>query len=315
MNNKYFIITIDTEEDNQWDINNGISTENAKYLPRFQELAEQYNYKPVWLTTYEMCNNNFFVKYFKEKQKKGLCEIGMHLHAWNNPPKYELKKVNKQRPYLIEYPLNIMEDKIKILDSLLTRKFGIKPISHRSGRWAMNEDYFKLLVDNGYKVDCSVTPHIDWSHLVGQTGKAGTNYKNSSEKVQFLNNGILEVPVTIRHLRIFEKTNIKTFKDFVKEIVFYVIKKNQWIRPSSSFDIKGMKKVIDKCNKNNEYIMFMIHSSELMPKGSPNFKTEESVEQLYNVIEKIFKYVKKNGYKGITLRDYYFINGGEYNEK
>ena len=39
---KDFLITIDTEADNQWDFDHEISTENAKFLPRFQELAEKY---------------------------------------------------------------------------------------------------------------------------------------------------------------------------------------------------------------------------------------------------------------------------------
>ena len=51
--------------------------------------------------------------------------------------------------------------------------------------------------------------------------------------------------------------------------------------------------------------MFMIHSSELMPGGSPNFKDEKSIEDLYNETEKLFKYAKSKGYIGITLREYY----------
>ena len=35
--NKYFIITIDTEADNQWDLDNKITTKNSHFLPRFQE--------------------------------------------------------------------------------------------------------------------------------------------------------------------------------------------------------------------------------------------------------------------------------------
>ena len=65
---KKFLITIDTESDNQWDYDNPISTENAKFLPRFQELCERYKFKPTWLTNYEMANDDFFCHYMKEKQ-------------------------------------------------------------------------------------------------------------------------------------------------------------------------------------------------------------------------------------------------------
>lgn len=83
---KKLLITIDTEADNQWDVSNGISTENTLFLPRFQELAENYGFVPTWLTNWEMCQDDRFVKYMKPKNDLGKCEIGMHLHAWNNPP-------------------------------------------------------------------------------------------------------------------------------------------------------------------------------------------------------------------------------------
>ena len=49
------------------------------------------------------------------------------------------------------------------------------------------------------------------------------------------------------------------------------------------------------------YIMFMIHSSELMPGGSPYFKTEKAIRDLNNALEEMFGYLRK---KQIT--NYYF---------
>ena len=310
MNNKYFIITIDTEADNQWDNNHECTTENSRYLPRFQELAEKYGFKPVWLTTYEMANDDYFVKYFKTKQDNNLCEIGMHLHAWNNPPYYKLKKETSERSYLIEYPYDVMDKKIQGLDKLLTKKFGLKPVSHRSGRWAMNDNYFKLLLKNGYKVDCSVTPHIDWSKNLGESGIPGSDYSDFPEAVYY-NGELLEVPVTVKNIHFIQLDRIKSFKNVFGEMKRFILGRNQWMRPDKYLSISGIKKVIKECFKKNEYVMFMIHSSELMPGGSPSFKTEESIEKLYKIIEDIFKYSTALGYKGITLRDYYNMLEGE----
>ena len=63
MNSKSFIITIDTEGDNQWNTKQACYTENAKYIPRFQELCEKYGFKPTWLTNYEMARDPFYVEY------------------------------------------------------------------------------------------------------------------------------------------------------------------------------------------------------------------------------------------------------------
>lgn len=304
MNKKYFFITIDTEGDNQWDLNKKISCENAKYLPKFQELAEKYDFKPTWLINYEMANDQFFVQYMKDKQDSGLCEIGMHLHAWNNPPEYKLKKINKERDYLIEYPIDIMEKKIDVITKLITKNFGIKPVTHRSGRWTTNKDYFDLLEKYGYKVDCSVTPHISWEKSLGSTGILGSNYKNYSENIFFVNS-ILEVPMTIRKIHVMQIHRIKSLKNLLGEIERFIIGRYQWLRPDKYLDFSALKHLINKCNDKNQYIMFMIHSSELMPGGSPNFKTKKDIDELYEIIEKCFKYIRELGYKGITLKDYY----------
>ena len=309
--NKVFLITIDTEGDNQWAKDSKNTTKNTKFLPRFQELAEKYNFKPVWLTNYEMANDEEYVKYMKKKQDNNLCEIGMHLHAWNNPPEYELNRINQEKDYLIEYPKEIMDKKIKNITNLIEKKFGKKPVSHRSGRWTMNDDYFELLDKYGYLIDCSVTPHVSWEVCPGSTGLKGSNYSNYPEEPYFYKDTkILEVPVTIRKCRKFEFKCALGILEFINEAKNLVFGYSQWIRPNRFTDekIRQMKKVIDSCEKNEQYIMFMIHSSELMPGGSPNFKTKEDIEKLYKVIEAIFSYAKSKGYIGMTLKEYYDLN-------
>ena len=139
---KYFIITIDTEGENLWDYRLGeaIETKNARYIPRFQELCDLYGYKPVYLTNYEMARDDFFVEFSSTTLRENRCEIGMHLHAWNNPPHYELNNPyhNYGLPYLIEYPEQIMREKIDVLYHLLKNTFKTEIVSHRSGRWAMD---------------------------------------------------------------------------------------------------------------------------------------------------------------------------------
>ena len=86
----YFIITIDTEGDNLWSKPKNITTENAKFLPRFQKLCESYGYKTTYLVNYEMACSNIFKDFGLEVLSKNSGEIGMHLHAWNSPPIIDL---------------------------------------------------------------------------------------------------------------------------------------------------------------------------------------------------------------------------------
>ena len=38
-------------------------------------------------------------------------------------------------------------------------------------------------------------------------------------------------------------------------------------------------------------VQFALHSSELMPGGSPTFRTEDSIERLYEDLEALFAYL------------------------
>jgi hypothetical protein len=316
---KHFIITIDTEGDNLWDYRPGdfISTKNAQYIPRFQELCNTYDFKPVYLTNYEMANDDFFVDFISPELKNNNCEIGFHLHAWNTPPDYELTadKTGYGQPYLIEYPLSIMRRKIEILYNFLKKKFHTDILSHRSGRWAMNQDYFNLLLDYGLKIDCSVTPHVSWENSRGfSAGSKGSDYTDFSEKPYIVKHSslevlnakktLLEIPVTIRNLHILPRSNILHIRPFLSDIKRFLRGKTVWLRPNGN-NLPDMLALINFIKRSDsDYLMFMLHSSELMPGGSPAFKTGKSIESLYADLEILFETAAGN-FKGITLKNYY----------
>ncbi len=291
---KDFIISIDTEEDNQWDTSHIPSTENVKYLPRFQELCEEYGFIPTYLTTYGMAKDPSYVSYMKEKFHKKKCEIGMHMHAWDVLPTYHLKSSTKARPYITEYPIEIIEQKVECATTLLSDVFEKKIVSHRSGRWAINDNYLSVLAKYGYEVDCSVTPLMDWTRVVGATSAPGNNYARESLYPTLTNSGIVEIPMTIRKIHTFNIDGMKP-KSIAKGAYYMCLGEKVWLRPDNTeYSNRKMKKLVDSVIKDNkaDYLMFMIHSSELMPGGSPNFTNNESIERLYANMKELFDYLK-----------------------
>lgn len=297
---KYFIITVDTEGDNLWNYKHGdvITTANARYIPRFQELCQKYDFPPVYLTNYEMLCDDFYVDYIKEKHLNHLCEVGLHLHAWNTPPHYPLNEVHPGNPYLIEYPVDVMREKFDFLYRLFCRKMGFAPVSHRSGRWAMDCNYFKLLEEYDVRVDCSVTPHIDWSSNMGTT-RGGSDYSKAPEGAHWIDN-VFEVPPTIR---ISHRPSNGSLKHRAKVLLCGKILNFRLATSSVDELIYLIDKVAGESSV--DYLEFMLHSSELMPGGSPYFVDEKSIEDMYKDMEKLFSYIKSLGYSGITLEDYF----------
>src|ERR1700704_5866598 len=157
MSKTAFIITIDTEGDDFWGRPREITTRNAEYLPRFQALCERFRFKPVYLTNYEMAMSDVFVEFARDVVARGAGEVGMHLHAWNSPPLVPLTSDDfHHQPYLIEYPDAVMKEKIKLMTQLLQERFGQPIASHRAGRFGFDGRYAAMLLEQGYRVDCSV---------------------------------------------------------------------------------------------------------------------------------------------------------------
>jgi hypothetical protein len=174
-----FLITIDTEGDDIWSRRSVTETRNASFLPRFQLLCEKFGLKPTYLVNHEMANDRGFVEFGRDLIARGAGEIGMHLHAWNSPPINPLTSNDSWcQPFLIEYPEDEIRKKIEFHTHFLEDAFGVKMLSHRSGRWALNAFYADVLREFGFKVDCSVTPHVDWRSTKGDPdGAGGTDYR------------------------------------------------------------------------------------------------------------------------------------------
>lgn len=298
--NKKLIVTVDTEGDNLWAWHEGgiIRTANAVFIPRFQELCERYGLIPTYLTNYEMAMDNGWVVYGRKKQQQGKCEIGLHIHAWNSPPIYPLNNIYGGNSYITEYPEDIIYTKIDTLKKILIDRFECDVKAARSGRWATNESYFKVLSKVGIIVDCSITPAIDFSNIPGCSIDKGSNYTKALKTPSLIYPDVIEIPMTTRLV----KWNAEgTLKHRIKSLLLGDI---MWLRPFK-LSKTYLKTITDTVNKEGtEYMEFMIHSSELMPGGSPFVRNIEEVEQLYGIMDWFFKYISDLGFVGSGLTKY-----------
>ena len=297
---KFFLITVDTEGDNLWKWHDGqpITTENTLFVPRFQELCEDFGFIPVYLTNHEMALDKRWVSFARRKAMENKCEIGMHLHAWNTPPEYPLERRYKGNPYITEYPDDIIEQKVITLHNLLENQFEVPVISHRAGRWATNSSYFKILVKHGIKIDCSVTPGLDLSGINGCSKNCGNDYRNTPYSVYEIVPGLFEVPMSTASIHRIAKG---TFRHKVKTL----LKGDAlWLRPIMSMeDLKLLTSYIET-KKAPGYLEFMIHSSELMPGCNPYFKDKDAVEMLFMRLKQYFELLSAKNYVGTKLGDF-----------
>ncbi len=312
-----FLVTVDTEGDNLWSRPGEISTKNALFLPRFQALCEKYAFKPTWLVNYEMAQCPAFVEFAQDVLDRGAGEIGMHLHAWNSPPLVPLTADDtRHQPYLIEFPGEVIRDKIRFMTDLLEDRFQRKMLSHRAGRWGLNAAYARLLVEHGYEIDCSVTPHVSWAEYLGDPrGHGGPDFSGFPEQPYFIdldqidtpgNSPLLEVPLSAiktRHWRL--DSLLKSRPKWLRRIVRRICPPIMTMIPrDNERSFRHMRAILRHVVAQRWPCALMaIHSSELMPGGSPFFPSPKSIERLYRRLETLFSSAAKE-FRGTTLAEF-----------
>lgn len=315
-----FLVTVDVEGDNLWARPRVITTRNAACLPRFQELCERYGLRPTYLVTYEMARSAAFRDFAQDLLRRDAGEVGAHPHAWNTPPLDPLTPDDlRYQPYLFEYPEPVMAEKLRVLTHLLEDTFGVKVVSHRAGRWGFNEVYARLLLRHGYRVDCSVTPHISWRQHPGvPDGAGGPDYRRFPEDPYFLDphdisrpgsSCLLEVPMTVVPSGLptlgFLRERTRSVP-LLRRALDRLLPAAYWLRPDRR-NLPHMLRIVHQAVRHGRvHLEFMIHSSELMPEGSPLFPSREHIERLYRQLEVLFELASRTCTPA-TLSEFYGI--------
>jgi hypothetical protein len=188
--------------------------------------------------------------------------------------------------------------------------------SHRAGRWSMNEVYARILVDRGYRIDCSVTPHVSWRHSKGDPSRpGGTDFSSFPEGPYTVDlrdisragdSPLLELPMTILRSSAFPLRHVGELMpraSLPSRAWNRLFPPVLWLRPNGR-NLRQMLQVLARVRREKRsYAEFMLHSSEFMPGGSPTFRTQESIEQLYRDLEHVFSEAAA-GFKGGTLAEF-----------
>jgi len=314
-----FILTIDTEGDNQWDHGRELSVENIKFVPRFQNLCDRYLIRPTYLVTSEICKDAFARDIFTDYILTGKAEIGAHLHSWTTPPfldKVGYRDNDINHAFANELPEDLLNEKIKNLTNLIESSFGKRPLSFRSGRYGFNESVARILTDNLYIVDSSVTPFLNWSANTGIPGcSGGPDFIDNTSFPYLYNFGessLLEIPITILPTRFPLNKNEKLaryyFRKVDNNIQIKVLRKllysNQplWFRPHPWMNNNLFNELLNEAIRIQlPYIVMMFHSSELMPGCSIYRKDKDSIEKLYDQLEEFFVLLNNKKITSVTL--------------
>lgn len=291
MSRPTLLFTIDTEGDALWSRPRKVSTHNARYLPRLAHLCAEFGVRPTWLVSQEMALDPHFLAWGRGQLRSHQAEIGLHLHAWNTPPLHALQGADRRsQPYLLEYPPEAMRAKLAQLHQLLQDRFETRVRSHRAGRWALNGCYAQALIDQGLEVDCSVTPHVDWRDAWGAT-RGGVDYRHFPTQPYGMhplaidqarpNSPLLEVPVTVRPSPLGRLWPQAYQWRGLRRWAWRWAPPLLWLYPGYTSG-SGLRRLLRQgLAEGWPCLQLVLHSSDLMPGGSPWVKNHAELERLY----------------------------------
>jgi hypothetical protein len=314
-----FILTIDTEADNQWDHGKELSVKNIKFVPRFQDLCSRYFITPTYLVTSEICEDDFSRELLSDYLLTGAAEIGAHLHSWTTLPftdKEGFRYNDNNHAFASELPEALLKEKLKNLTAQIEKSFGRRPSSFRSGRYGFNSNVARALIENSYLVDSSVTPYTCWSKQKGVPGGEGgpdfMDKKAFPYKIDHPEGSLLEIPVTILPTRFPFNWSDAIARNYFRHVDNYILLRiirrlvynNQplWLRPYKWMTNDHFEELIKEAvNINLPYMVMIFHSSELMPGSSIYRSDKAAIERLYDQLENFFILLKKYMIGSVTL--------------
>jgi hypothetical protein len=316
-----FIISIDTEGDNQWEFGSDLTVKNIQYVPRFQELCEKYQIRPTYLVTTEVCDDTYSRELFSDYSRNDRAEIGAHMHLWTTPPFEDrdgFRHNDASHGFASELSDELLIAKLDNLTEHIASAFGKRPTSFRSGRYGFNSNVASVLAEAGYLVDSSVTPLLSWASYKGlPEGLGGPDFIDSTPfpyNYDLNGKSLIEIPVTILAtsfpLNRLQVVSRYFFRHVDHSFILRAFRKlffpdqPLWFRPNPWMTINHFGELIDESLRIDlPYIVMMFHSSELMPGCSIYRPDNDSIEKLYTLLENFFILLKNKNIASVTLTE------------
>lgn len=310
-------VTVDTEADNQWLHGAPLATENVRFWQPFQELCERFEAPPTYLITSEMADDGKATAFLTAAVERGAAEVGGHLHPWTTPPfddRPGLAYNDPRHAFPCQLDEAMLRAKLQTLTAQIGERFGRAPTSFRAGRFGVNATLARLLAELGYEIDSSVTPFVSWRSTAGMPGREGPDFRHHTvtpfRVAGVRAPGLVELPVTIlptyallrRFPRLLDLYQTLPARAARRATGRRLRPQPLWLCPFPSHDERDLRSVLREAERQRlTFAVFVLHSSELMPQGSPYRPTAASVNALLGLIEGFLAYARGLGHGFCTL--------------
>lgn len=304
LNGPRFLLTVDTEEEFDWDAPFARENRSLKHLsgiPRFQSLCEQHGVKPAYLVDWPIIESNEAVELFGRFAGDGKATLGLHLHPWVAEPYRE--EVNDRNSYACNLAPDLEREKIITQFELLKSRLGVTADIYRAGRYGAGPNTPQILTDLGIKIDSSVRSRFNYNH------QFGPDYSSAPINPYWLSNDLMELPVTTVFGGILRKAANPVFSKAFTSDASRAIMARAGLIERIALTPEGIPKEkaiegIDLAIKEGVGILSLsFHSPSLATGYTPYVRSAEDLEKFYDWWLAIFAHLEKRGVKPANVEE------------
>lgn len=293
--NPRLVVVIDTEEEFDW--SRGFSRSNTavrsmRWIERVQAIFDEYSIVPVYVVDYPVITQPDGYRSLQEIHATGRCLIGAHLHPWVTPPFDE--PVNRANSFPGNLPPALEAVKLKILGDAIEERFGIRPTIYKAGRYGVGPNTAAILEDQGYEIDMSVCPHMDYS------GDGGPDFTSNSAWPYWFGTRrhLLELPLTVGYVGLCRRWGptlhgLASLPEFASLHTIGLLAQLNlvnriWLSPEGYSVSEHMKLVRALYNDGLRIFSFAFHSPSLEPGNTPYVSSRAELERFLSRCRRFF---------------------------
>lgn len=308
-------ISIDTEEDD-WGsyAERGASTRNIAHLPELQGYFDRWAARPTYLVNRPPLVDAASVDVLGRLGSLESVEIGAHCHPWNTPP---FVGEGVHRSMMCSLTADENRAKLREIRRCLQDELAVRPKAFRAGRWGFGPTVAGPLADEGFEIDCSVAPFIDWSSI------AGPDYSDAPHQpYRFHPNepwhpnpegSLLELPTTIgffggdhrrraRARRWLENSALRHLK-VVGALDASGLLARRWLSPETSSGEAMIRLAEAWVSSGESFLQLTFHSCTLLPGATPFVRDEHDRTRFLRSLHNFLAYCRDSGYAFRTLSE------------
>jgi hypothetical protein len=206
--------------------------------------------------------------------------------------------------------------KIREVSKLLRSELGVNPRCFRAGRWGFGPSVARPLLAEGYAVDTSVSPFVDWRGMGGcdYTDAPATPYRFHPDRplLPDATGPLVQMPTTVGFLRGDFRSGARTrarleggvfSKYLVGPLDRMGVFAKRWLSPENS-SAETMIRLADACLAAGQtYLQATFHSGALLPGATPFVRTPSDRREFLARLEGFLSYCARSGFDFLTLSE------------